>query len=537
MFPILSWKNDPHLLEDQPDHTIYLNDLLEEEKKVPELLLTNPLADFYCILIKKREFIQNNTLLTRTRILPRMPYLLLDNYQFLKEGLVEKSWSLAETSRDYFYGSAMLDNSIKSWKQRVDRYTEKGAIPLPLLRGNEELWQQLTEQIQREKQIIIQSAKGEQSIIPLELTEKLVYLLGIIDGDGHLSKHQVHIVDYSKKQIEQLQRFFQELFGVTGDIRKGKDGNYYILLVNGKWIVRLVQFLTGHSLGRKYESLQEPLILKTDYWSHLRGAYWRGMFDADGSYRAKMEFVTISKKLSNDLKSYFLTTSIKFSFKEIKNAFKFYIPSGSRTKLYQQIGSWHPIKKSEFLTLLSRRYNGEEVTFLGINEQNMNPKGFFDFTLMDNRISIINSGAVIKQIREQKGFTRNEFAKLLAANYSTLASYENSGATPTIKTMIKVASIIEESLPAILQKYQLNKFAYILSVELPFSPTKELKKYLRYLYPRLHNVISLQTKEQETLHKIEEFFSIKIDKERGNDFKNYVLWDFLRLFVLYETEK
>ncbi|MHA1347884.1 MAG: hypothetical protein ACTSO3_15895, partial [Candidatus Heimdallarchaeaceae archaeon] len=96
----LNWKNDSLLLEDRPDHTINLNDLLKE-KRVNENMLTNPLVNFYSILIKKREFIQNNTLLTRTRILSRMPYLSFNHYPFLKDELAERSWLLAEKVRDY----------------------------------------------------------------------------------------------------------------------------------------------------------------------------------------------------------------------------------------------------------------------------------------------------------------------------------------------------------------------------------------------------------------------------------------------------
>ncbi|MHA1435244.1 MAG: LAGLIDADG family homing endonuclease [Candidatus Heimdallarchaeota archaeon] len=283
----INWQTDPLLWGQQQLVTNQwqtLNNLLTETKKSEEreLLIKQPLRNFYGILIRTQDFNDkvNDPNQKRVRVLTRMPFLPLVLYPAVMELLAKKVWLLAEGARDYFYQSAKKDHSITSWKQRIDRYLDRGAIPLPLLRVDETLWQRLTEQILQEKKITIQSAKGEQSIIPLELTEKLVYLLGIIDGDGHLSKHQVHIVDYSKKQIEQLQQLCQELFGVTGHIQEGNEGNYYILLVNSKWIVRLVQFLTGHSLGRKYESLREPLILKTEPWNRFRGAYWRGMFDA-----------------------------------------------------------------------------------------------------------------------------------------------------------------------------------------------------------------------------------------------------------------
>lgn len=315
MTPSVNWQTDPLLYPRINDRPTTLNNLLAEEGNESEektQLLNNPLKNFYGMLIHQNDFARNKTNSKKARILTRMPYLPLEYYPFLQQKLAENSWSLAEGTRDYFYQSALLDHSIKSWKQRIDHYFERGAIPLPMLRGDEKLWLQLTEQIQQEQQLTIQSAKGEQTTIPLQLTEKLVYLLGITDGDGNLSKHQVHIVDYSKKQIEQLQKFCKELFGVTGNIVEGKEGNYWILLVNGKWIVRLITFLTGHPTGRKYESLQEPFILREQPWERFRGAYWRGMFDADGSYKNTMVFATVSNLLSKDLEAYLSSFEVKY---------------------------------------------------------------------------------------------------------------------------------------------------------------------------------------------------------------------------------
>ncbi len=433
----LNWKTDALLREDT------LNTLLEngETKDEKERLNDQPLANFYGILIKKLEFSQNNTLLTTARILPRMPYLPLNHYPFLKEELTDHNWLIAEKVRDYFYGSAMMDNSIRGWKQRIDRYVEKGAIPLPMLRGDETLWQQLIEQVLQKQQITIQSAKGERSIIPLALREKLVYLLGIIDGDGHLSKHQVHIVDYSKKQIEQLQSFFQELFGITGDIRKGNNGNYYILLVNGKWIVRLVSFITGHTLGRKYESLREPLILQRPPFQHIRGAYWRGMFDADASYKQALVFCTISEKLADDLNKYLISLGVNCVKNENIHGYTIYVNADSRQIVYDIVSSWHPEKLVEFQQLVTRNWYGSLSLFHGLQFENMIDSDYFNFCKLPGRIRLINGGKVIKKLREQMCWTQNELADELAVSLSSISKYEQLKINPRMALLTKLFTI------------------------------------------------------------------------------------------------
>ncbi|MGC9778866.1 MAG: helix-turn-helix domain-containing protein [Candidatus Heimdallarchaeota archaeon] len=538
----LTWKTDPLLLDEVLKRTKTLNELLQVndlDSNLKRQLVTNPLMNFYGFLIRKRDFITKRIGATnsKVRILARMPFLPLEKYPRVQILLSQKSWLLAETSRDYFYQSALHDHSIKNWKQRVERYLERGAIPLPLLRGDEELWQQLTQQVKQEQQITIQSAKGKQSIIPLVLTEKLVYLLGIVDGDGHLSKHQVHIVDYSQEQIKQLQQFMYELFGVTGEIRSGKGGNYYILLVNSKWIVRLVQYLTGHPLGRKYEALQEPLILQKDQWTYLRGAYWRGLFDADASYKQAPTFTTISEKLTLDLKDYLDAFEINSTINTNKNGFTTYIYTGSRTRLYSQIGSWHPQKRKELLALLSRRRSGEIENFQGINEQKMTSDGFFDLSLLNNRTTINNFGPLMKQLRQQKNLTRKDLAIILPISYPTLATYENSQTNPSIKVALVFVSLMNLNFMSFLREYQLDYFSFYSSVKLPFIPSHELLQLMTYLHPCACNSISLLTTNPKVIQRIESFFDIKITKLELKRFNNYVLWDFLRTFGKYETIK
>lgn len=537
----LTWKTDLLLLDGMPKSNISLNELLRSNcSNTQGTLAINPLTNFYGLLVRKRDFtIKGDSEVTskKVRILARMPFLPLKIYSELQALLPLKVWLLAEASRDYFYHSAMHDHSIKSWKNRIERYMEREAIPLPIIRTNEELWKEVTKQVQREKKIIIQSAKGERSIIPLEITEKLVYLLGIIDGDGHLSKHQVHIVDYSKKQIEQLQQFFQELFGVTGDIREGNNGNYYILLVNGKWIVRLVYYITGHPLGRKYQSLREPLLLREKSWEHLRGVYWRGLFDADASYKKAAVFTSISKKLTIDLHNFLKDHDIDYNSNEImiekgNNAYVTFIPSGNRKKLSEQIGCWHVDKKKQLLQLIKNEQSRFK-TFQGMNEKNLTNQGYFDFSLLPRDITVVNIGEIIRKKRMVAGLSRKNLAQQMEISYNNLSTYEINRANPNLAFLLRYLDFCKESLMPFLETKSLHYFQIKnTKVKLYLKPTKELLTMVTNLYPLSNHYVGLKTVKPRSINTIEQFFDISIDTNT-NRFSNSVLHHFLTTFFIY----
>jgi ribosome-binding protein aMBF1 (putative translation factor) len=535
----LNWKTDPLLREGEKYRS--LNTQLEhfKDQRHKEQLLRNPLKNFYGLLIKKRDFKRrkNTPKSKRIRILARMPYISLQEYHFIQQKILGNSWQLAEAARDYFYHSAQSDHSISSWKQRIERYANKGSIPLPILRVDQEIWKQFSEHIHQEQQIIIQSAKQEPSKIPLKLSEKLVYLLGMIDGDGHLTKHQVHIVDYSKEQIKQLQKIVKELFAIEGEVRKGNGGKYYILLANGKWVVKLINYLTEHALGRKYQSLREPVILREKPYEHLRGAYWRGLFDADASYKRTMVFTTISLKLINDLERFLDQLVVKYRTKKTAKGISLYIYAGSRQKVCNAIGCWHPEKREEVKELLSRRRSGETEAFQGIEQKHLTAKGFFNFNRLDQRITVQQMGKLFQQYRKQQGLSRKDLAKYLKISYFTLTSYEKNRTSPPLQLIKKFASLQNVELMFFLHKHNLVRYGLIKTVRLPLQPSKQLSEVMIYLFPGSNQVVSLSANNQKVVDKLNNFFELKITSPSTNRLYNYVLWDFLKKFGKYKTVK
>jgi transcriptional regulator with XRE-family HTH domain len=535
MISPLNWKTDPFLLNQLGYWS--LNSQLEncENTDQRKQILENPLKNFYGVLIKKRDFQRrkNTPKSKRIRILARMPYISLEEYPFLEQKIVDNSWQLAEVVRDYFYHSAQSDHSISSWKQRIERYANKGSIPLPILRVDQEIWKQFSEHIHQEQQIIIQSVKQESSKIPLKLSEKLVYLLGMVDGDGHLTKHQVHIVDYSKEQIKQLQKIVKELFAIEGEVRKGNGGKYYVLLANGKWVVRLINYLTEHALGRKYQSLREPLILREKPYEHLRGAYWRGLFDADAGYKRAVVFTSKSKQLIEDLECYLKSLTIKFVTRTANNAYNIYIYSGSRRKLFKGIGSWHP-EKADQLRSLVKKEQARLIIFQGVKKNSLTPEGYFDFSLLPGYFSVANGGRIIKRIRLELGLSRKNLAKQLGISYNKLATYEIKRVNPPLSFFIEYVNYRKESLMPFLAEHSLDSFQTTNSkVRLPFKPTKELLTILNKLYPLTINYIGLRTTQPESIATVERFFDITIDTQ-SNRLSNSIIHHFLTTFCLYD---
>ena len=542
--PPLNWQTDPLLLDLKPAPVASwrtLNDLLQNgDADLKQKYSQQPLWNIFGVVVRKIDFVNqanNPSSNERVRILTRMPFLPLDYYRELKESLEATLWATAEAGRNYFYKSALNDASITSWKKRLERYLERKSIPLALVRIQHQSWHLLNKRITKEQKILLQSAKGERSTIPLVLTEKLVYILGIIDGDGHLKKHMFHIVDYSREQVKQLLSFCQELFQVKGDFKEGKTGNYFLLFINSKWVVRFVNFLTGHTFGRKYHSLREPLFLREQRWSHFRGAYWRGLFDADASYRRTMVFSSISEKVISDLQQYFSELEVKFRVKETFPGISMYVYSGSRQKVAEAIGSWHPEKKKELQTLLSRRRNGEIEAFQGIRTANLTSEGFFDFSLMDQRITVLQMGDLLKQFRWENNWSRTELANSLQLSYFTLTSYEKNRTNPPLQLVQMLASKQNMNLMPFLHKNNLCRFGSVKKVKLPLRPSKQCLELMQYLRPGANHAISLETNDQEVTTKLNDFFELKITDPAINRLYNYVLWTFLTTYGNYQTVK
>lgn len=128
------------------------------------------------------------------------------------------------------------------------------------------------------------------------LSEKLAELMGILVGDGHLSKYQVSITTNAKTDREHALftcSLIKELFNISVSLKNRKNENTLNIIVSSK---NLVKFLhcKGMPTGNKIQNhLSVPCwIFKQKSYQK---AFIRGLFDTDGCIY--LDVHKINKKL------------------------------------------------------------------------------------------------------------------------------------------------------------------------------------------------------------------------------------------------
>ncbi len=100
-------------------------------------------------------------------------------------------------------------------------------ISLPLVRTNV-------------NSLAFESARGKKYSIPIKLTNQIAYLCCVCNGDGHLRKHFLHIVDETKEHIQSLSVLFNQMFKTAAEIYL--TGNTWNIEVHSSAASQLVNF-------------------------------------------------------------------------------------------------------------------------------------------------------------------------------------------------------------------------------------------------------------------------------------------------------
>ena len=112
---------------------------------------------------------------------------------------------------------------------------------------------------------------------------ELAELIGIMIGDGHLSKYQASFTTNSDTDYEHalyVNYLFKKLFSIKGTIRKRKNKKAVDITVSSVNIVKYINKL-GMPIGNKLQKgLKFPLWIKRDIL--YSKAFIRGLFDTDG---------------------------------------------------------------------------------------------------------------------------------------------------------------------------------------------------------------------------------------------------------------
>ncbi|MCE7744114.1 MAG: helix-turn-helix domain-containing protein [Candidatus Heimdallarchaeota archaeon] len=538
MQEFLTWRNDPLLVDSDPvkqNTWQTANDLLELSKNDSFLTSTGQLL-LYPIMIRKIDF------QTGERILQSFPYILLDNEW---TSLIRKqSLTLAEKTHHYFQKSN-YNRTILEWQRKIISYMEEQQrLPFPLFRLVPS-WEKF---FQNKQFVQFQSARGEDFQLPIYLDVKLAYLVGVIMGDGHLAEYFINIIDSSKEHIQNLKQMLEGRFNSKTEFFEQSNANAWNVNILGKWLVRFFNFLSGQPINaRKYLALREPLILLEN--GLIRSAFWRGLMDADGSYKSSIGFGSAAKRLLSDFSNYLNHHNIQHRF-YTQTVFggtthSLKIAGESRKQFAHLIGSDHPQKQQELQVLLARKvhrfsettstlrkrgvWEGQVIT---VNQEKL-LNGYFDFTHLP-QFSLSNLGSTIRLLRKSKSHTQQHLAQEIDISRTMLSSYELDQTTLPISDLVNILSFYKTNLHSVIkEKSKLYLHSRSSHCLVDTQPSDYLCELLQGLQVKDGGCLMLHGLKQKSIKQykkeIGEHFSLDVTSTRVH---KTVLNKFIREFFI-----
>jgi len=537
MQKFLHWRTDPLLVDPEPlvqNTWLTANELLESGRRdsftTPEEQLL-----LYPLMIRKIDFISGE------RILQSFPYILLDE-EFITK-IRKQSLTLAEKTHHYFLKSN-YNRSIREWQKKIiDYLEEQKRLPFPIFRLSDN-W---LDYFNGKDFVKFQSARGENFQLPLYLSENLVYLTGVVMGDGHLAEYFVNIIDSSKEHIKNLTQMLENLFNSKTEFFKQSNANAWNVNILSKWIVRFFNFLSGQPINaRKYPALREPLILKSN--DLFQSKFWQGLMDADGVYKNNIGFGTASQRLLDDFSSYLTQHNILHRF-YTQSVFggtthSLTIAGESRKRFTSIIGTNHPQKQKELQTLLKRklkRFTQQSQTLLQQGEWvgqvlAFNPNklinDFFDFTKIPN-LTILHLGEYIQLLRKQHHHKQKQLASFLVITPSLLSRYELNKAGIPIHLFLKLISFFGVPLSFFLKEH--TKLSFKLNnshCRFNTQPNEDLLFLLQGLQCKEGGYFLIIGSPNYSLMEFKELFSnyFSITKPKTRKLNNAVLYTLIQEF-------
>ncbi len=535
MQDFLNWRTDPLLVDPEPlipNTWLATNDIIESGQR-EKIFTANAQFQLYSFMIRKNDFVSGE------RILQSFPYILLDTN--IVTVIRKHSLALAEKAHHYFLNSN-YNKSIRIWQQKIISYLEEQQrIPFPLFR----LFPSWERFFQGKQYIQFQSARGEGFQLPLFLTEDIAYLVGVIMGDGHLAEYFINIIDNSKEHIENLEKLLEENFQSNIEFFPQKNAQAWNINILGKWIVRFFNFLSGQPINeRKYPSLCEPFLFQTD--KVMRCAFWRGLMDADGSYKSTILFGSASRRLITDFETFLQQHNITFQNyqQEVFGGITYSVSilGRSRKDFTDLVGTAHPQKQAEIKTILARKINrfsprphtllkegfwkGQVLAF----KEDKLLDGFFDYTKLPH-ISIRGLGGFLKTLRGTQ--TQKELAKNFRITQSLVSQYERNATAIPISFLKRFFIQTNYSFQRFFTENQKLTFQSTNSTcVLDTQPNDVLLTMLQGIQLNKNNYFFFIGKQNQLLKDYKKrfcnYFSLPIPK--GRRFYNTVLYSFVKEF-------
>jgi len=380
-----------------------------------------------------------------------------------------------------------------------------------------------------------ESARGEAFTMPLQLTDEIAYLSGMVNGDGSLKKYVLLIVDYSIENIRQLKEQFQRLFDQTGRIQLQTE-NSPTLIITNLWVVRFFSFLTSQPIGgKKYHALREPLLFQQQ---PFRSQYWSGVMDADGSYiNGNVKLVSASEVYIKDFIQFLKTMAIQTKCVDRGDGTcQAYIPRKFHHIYKKNMNCFHPEKKLDFLKLKQGREKSKTNAkyFHTFNESKI-VNDYFNFENISG-LQVFGAGNDIKSLRGD--LLQKEFSKSIGITASMLSQIERNRTAVSIDVIQK---ILQQTTNFDLMSWLFSLGRSIQfrrgnakPVYLELKPSLDLEYIVKKLvfYPTSIRLVS--DDNNNFIEKVENKFGIEI---KNNLITNGVLRYYFSTFCILEEKK
>ncbi len=141
------------------------------------------------------------------------------------------------------------------------------------------------------------SAHQKKCVLPKEMDSDLAYLLGAIDGDGHIhkTKYEVQITGDSKEYFSVISKLFKSLFGIDSHLIE--EEKFCRIYIASKPVHSFLSIF--HVKGNKTGKLKIPEVILEN--RGLLKEYLAGLFDTDGclsriDQNAKQRYFSFAQK-------------------------------------------------------------------------------------------------------------------------------------------------------------------------------------------------------------------------------------------------
>ncbi len=460
-------------------------------------------------------------------------------YESLRSEPFVKLESVLDVSRD------VVKSDFGFQENTVDRWFEKDLFPIYVI----------SEYMDRQEMVLrtryITDCRDKTRFKPpLRFSQvknpEIAYFVGVAAGDGGFNGKYLwsvvdggkeHELEDSEKFIKQLIRMMERLFGLPKkSITFMERENTRELRINNKWFAKYLTNFIGLPESYKKEDLSKPDFIDNE---EMMKAFWRGLFDTDGSIAKESNRVTLSsasrkflEKCRDDLEE------LGVGVHEIRKpgSYQLRVSNNCFREFSEEIGFSHPRKRDLMLEKLEK--GAREYAYRGPREENW-LEDYYDLTQVSG-LRVQGLGKSIKEYREEKGLYQKELAEVLDVSKAKVYNWENDRNAAPVDKLLEVSNS-KKSLLGELRlsetKFKLGKRGRKSSyIDLPVKGKEEVEK-LASRCVATSKEVRVRERSSETAERIEAIFDTEVRRAKNKYVvKNRTVYSFFKTFYRYERK-